>query len=257
MLFLSLISGSSGNATLISDSHTYILIDCGMSGKKLEAALACLDLSCKDLSAVLLTHEHIDHTQGAGIISRRYDIPIYATPGTHRAAEIGKIKDQNTHLIKSGESFEIGKIGITPFSISHDAADPVGYNFFINSAKLTLATDLGEVTDSIRQSIAGSDEIILESNHDVDLLMYGTYPLNLKRRILGTRGHLSNSDASKIAVDLLKGGTKKIMLGHLSNENNTPDIAYHTTKNALNACGAVVGRDISLSIASRHEITRF
>lgn len=256
-MFLSLISGSSGNATLVTDNKTIVLIDCGMSGKKLETALSQLDISCRDINAVLLTHEHIDHTNGAGVISRRYDIPVYATEGTHRNAAIGKISDKNTKFIKPGEKFEIGSIGICPFNISHDAAEPVGFNFFVGQKKLSLATDSGEITEEIQNCIYGSEEIILESNHDIDLLMYGTYPLNLKRRILGSHGHLSNAAAAETAVGLLNSGTKKIMLGHLSLENNTPDIAYQTTKNALTGCGAAIGHDIMLSVANRHEITRF
>ncbi len=256
-MFLSLISGSSGNASVVTCGDTIILIDCGMSGKKLEAALAELDISCSDISAILLTHEHIDHTRGVGIVSRRYDIPIYATRGTHSNAEIGNIAEKNIKVIQAENEFEIGSVGICPFAISHDAAEPVGFSFFADGKKLTIATDSGEITDTMKKHILGSSEIILESNHDVDLLMYGTYPLSLKRRILSSRGHLSNADASKAAVELLNGGTEKIMLGHLSKENNTPDIAYETSRLALSESGAKIGKDILLSVANRHEITRF
>lgn len=256
-MFLSLISGSSGNSSIISDGRTVLLIDCGMSGKKLETTLAQLDYTGADITAVLLTHEHIDHTRGAGIISRRYDIPVYATEGTYANAEIGMIAEKNMFLIKAESEFEIGSVGISPFEISHDAAEPVGFTFHAGGKKMSVATDSGEITDSIKSHILGSDEIILESNHDEELLMYGSYPMNLKRRILSNRGHLSNISASETAVELLKSGTRKIMLGHLSAENNTPEIAYQTSKNALSECGARVGKDILLSVAARKEITEF
>lgn len=256
-MFLSLISGSSGNASIISDNTTLILTDCGMSGKKLEEAFSSLGLSCADISAILITHEHIDHTRGAGIISRRYNIPVYATKGTFDCAQLGNIPEGNIHYISPGIDFEIGDIGIRPFSISHDANDPVGYNYFLKNKKFTVATDMGEITQTAEESIIGSDEILLEANHDVDMLMYGTYPFALKQRILSNIGHLSNDSAADACVRLLKSGTKKIMLGHLSNENNTPPIAYEACKSALLKSGAKLGDDIELSVADRYKITRF
>lgn len=254
-MFFSLISGSSGNASLITYKNTIILTDCGMSGKKLEASLGELDISGADISAILVTHEHIDHTRGVGVVSRKYGIPVYATSETFENAQIGNISDK--HIINPDEDFEIGNIGIHAFSISHDAANPVGYSFFTGSKKTTVATDTGVITDKIAENILGSDEILLESNHDVDMLMYGSYPYSLKKRILSDCGHLSNDCASSVCVELLKSGTKKIMLGHLSDENNTPEIAYETAKNAFEKAGAKVGGDITLSVAGRYKITRF
>ncbi len=255
-MFLSLISGSSGNATLVKYKNTTLLIDCGMSGKKLEQAIGDISMTCFDIDALLITHEHIDHTRGAGVISRKYNIPLYMTKGTHLSSDLGKIPSENINYISKDSQFEIGDIGIVPFEISHDAKEPVGYSFYTDK-KLTLATDCGVLTEDIQKHLLGSDEIILESNHDPDLLMYGAYPMSLKRRIMSDLGHLSNMDAAKMAVKLLNSGTKKIMLGHLSQENNTPDIAYETTKNALIYEGARLGEDISLSVANRYEITRF
>lgn len=256
-MFLSLVSGSSGNASIVSDKNTLILTDCGMSGKKLEAALAELDAVAADISAILLTHEHIDHTRGAGIISRRYNLPIYATAGTFGGAELGKISDSNIHIINSGDEFEIGTIGVCAFAISHDANEPVGYSFFSENKKMTIATDTGEITDETEKNILGSDEIILESNHDKEMLMYGSYPYSLKQRVAGSFGHLSNDDAALTCLKLLQSGTRKIMLGHLSNENNTPEIAYKTSRNLLEKAGARIGHDIELSVAERYNITRF
>ena len=254
-MFVSLVSGSSGNAALISHGGTTLLADCGMSGKRLEEALSQLDMSCRDIDALLLTHEHTDHTTGAGVISRRYDLPVFATAGTHKNADIGKIAEKNIRLITPGRDFEIGNIGVRAFRVSHDAAEPVGFNFFLGAKKISIATDSGEITEEIYECISGSEEIILESNHDPDLLMVGSYPLELKRRILGKRGHLSNTEAAKTCVRLLRDGTKKILLGHLSLENNTPDIAYRTAENEISQCGAKIGRDVYLSVAKRYSIT--
>lgn len=256
-MFLSLISGSSGNASVITDGSSVILADCGMSGKKLEEAFSELGLSCADISAIVVTHEHIDHTRGVGIISRRYDIPVYATQETFEASSFGNLSEKNIHCVFSDNSFEIGKIGVCPFSISHDAVNPVGYSFFTENKKLTIATDMGEISPETEKKLLSSDEIILEANHDTQMLMYGSYPLSLKHRILSNIGHLSNEYAAQMCVKLLKNGTKKIMLGHLSNENNTPELAYETCKKELINAGAEIGSDIELSVADRYKITRF
>ena len=185
-MFLSIVSGSSGNSSLISSGGTTLLVDCGMSGKKLEEALARKDISCAEIDGILVTHEHIDHIKGVGIISRRYNIPIYASAGTFSAADMGKLDEGNIHIISAESEFEIGNIGVSPFTISHDAKEPLGFSFFADGKKMTLATDSGVITEGMWTHMMGSDEIILESNHDVDMLMYGVYPMNLKRRILSS-----------------------------------------------------------------------
>ena len=255
-MFVSLISGSSGNASVISDGKTKLLVDCGMSGKKLSEALSQLELACTELSCVLLTHEHIDHSRGIGVLARRYHLPIYATQGTINALTVGEIPDSLLHPIKPGSDFSIGEIGILPFPILHDAADPVGYRFHTRVGRYAIATDTGEISEEIFSAISGCGSVLLESNHDIDMLMYGSYPYQLKKRILGRLGHLSNIAASETAVRLLESGTKKLLLGHLSKENNTPEIAYATVKNALTSAGAKLSEDISLGVAGRYEITR-
>lgn len=255
--FLSLISGSSGNATFISDGHTNILIDCGMSGKKLIEALSNIDVRPENIDALLITHEHSDHSRGAGIVARRHKIPIYATEKTHTAMEIGKLDDSMQRLISAGHEFEIGTIGIHPFHIPHDAADPVGYCFFLEGKKYSLATDIGHMNDDIINVIGGSESVILESNHDVDMLRCGGYPFPLKQRILSDIGHLSNENAALSALELVRRGTKHIMLGHLSMENNRPEIAQLETYNTLTTSGVDVGKDMTLTVADRYGITRF
>ncbi|MGN0107337.1 MAG: MBL fold metallo-hydrolase [Hominilimicola sp.] len=253
--FVSLISGSSGNATFISDGKTNLLIDCGMSGKKLKEALHAIDVLPESIDALLITHEHIDHTRGAGIVSRRYNIPIYATEGTYTAMDVGKIEDIN--LVTEETEFEIGSIAIKPFAIPHDAKQPVGYCFSANGEKYSLATDIGKMNMNILNSITGSKKVLLESNHDIEMLRYGSYPFPLKQRILGDYGHLSNEFAAKTALYLVQNGTEHIMLGHLSKENNRPEIAMLETYNLLTQSGIKVGSDMKLQVADRYKPTLF
>lgn len=256
-MFISLISGSSGNASLIKNEDTTILIDCGLSLKRLSEILYKFDINCTDIDALLITHEHSDHIIGAGVLSRKFDIPIYATRETHEAMNIGVIKDYNIKEINPSLDFEIGSIGINTFHISHDAINPIGYSFYDKERKYSILTDTGIITDEILKSIHNSDYIMLEANHDVDMLMYGKYPFSLKKRILSDLGHMSNDYAAKVAIDLLENNTKNIMLSHLSDNNNTPDIAYKTVHNALSQHGAKVGEDVRLCVANRYEVTSF
>lgn len=253
--FVSLISGSSGNATFISDGKTNILIDCGMSGAKLKEALHAIDVLPESLDALLITHEHSDHTKGAGVISRRYNLPVYATIGTHAGMDIGNIDDKNIHFVKEDEETEIGTIAVTPFAIPHDAQQPVGFTMQIGGEKYSLATDIGKMTNNILEHIIGSKKIILESNHDIEMLRYGSYPFPLKQRILSDKGHLSNEMASKTALYLVQNGTEHIALGHLSEENNRPEIAMLETYNMLTQSGVDVGKDMVLQVAHRYKPT--
>ena len=255
--FISLISGSSGNSAFISDGKTNILTDCGMSGKKLTEALAAIDKTPDMIDAILITHEHIDHVRGAGIIARRYNIPIYTTDGTHFAMDIGKVDDSLRYSVKPYEGFEIGSIGVCPFTIPHDATAPVGYSFFCDGTKFSIATDIGKMNDNIFNAIKGSEKIILESNHDVEMLRCGAYPFPLKQRILSDFGHLSNENAALTALELVKSGTKHLMLGHLSIENNRPEIAMLEAYNTLTNAGVKVGEDVTLKVADRYSITHF
>lgn len=256
-MFFSLVSGSSGNASVIQHNNTTILIDCGLSGKKLTNLLKSADISCEDIDAMLITHEHTDHTAGAGVISRRFDLPVYATKKTHESMNIGAIRDDNRKIISCGEDFTIGDIDIHSFKISHDASDPVGYTLTAGNVTYSIATDTGIMTDEIFSSISGSDYIMLEANHDIDMLMHGDYPYELKRRILGDKGHLSNDTAASTVIKLLESNAKGILLSHLSNHNNIPSIAYQTVAQALKEYGAVPNRDIRLGVADRYEVTAF
>jgi len=256
-MFLSLVSGSSGNCSLVSDGKTTLLIDCGLSLKMLREHLLSVGISPDSLSAILITHEHQDHIKGAGIVSKKYGLPVFSTEQTLLAMKNCGISEEKMQYISPETDFEIGTIGIKPFSISHDAANPVGYSFFYGGQKLSVATDTGKMTDKILKNIKGSIAVILESNHDLDMLKYGKYPYMLKQRILGSKGHLSNEDAAKAALELVKTGTQHIMLGHLSSENNTPKKALMETANLLTNNGIIPGKDFSLRVASRFSPTDF
>ncbi len=253
----SLISGSSGNASLVTNGKVHILIDCGTSGRRALELIKQTGISPESLSAVLVTHEHSDHTKGVGIIARRLGLPVYATAGTHNAMDIGRIDDDARVTVKPGADLEIGGIGIVPFSIPHDAAEPCGYSFMFENTKLTIATDIGHITDGLMDAIRGSQSIILESNHDVDMLRFGEYPYPLKQRILSDIGHLSNETAAETALELVKSGTEHIMLGHLSDKNNMPEIAKMEVFNKLTDNGVKIDTDVTLQVAERYSVTRF
>lgn len=255
--FISLMSGSSGNAALISYNNTDLLIDCGGSGKFIENALLKAGTSIHEISAILITHEHSDHVKGVGVLSRRYGVPIYATEKTH--SSITKAGDINPELkinIHNSTSFYIGDIEITPVPIHHDAADPVGYLFNSGLEKCAILTDTGHISDDQLNTLRGCKSIILESNHDTEMLRCGPYPFYLKQRILSDYGHLSNDAAAEASLKLIRGGTEHIALGHLSAHNNLPEIALLSSDQYLRKAGVNIGKDVTLQIAQRHDITK-
>lgn len=251
MDIFSLRSGSRGNASLVSGCNTKLLVDCGVSGKSVTSALADVDVYPEDISAIAVTHEHIDHIAGIGVMMRRYHIPVWANAATWAAMEsqVGKIDKSLVNIFDNDSSFEIGEIGVKPFSIPHDAADPVGYSFMCGGEKVAVATDIGELKKDLFEAIRGSKTVLLESNHDVNMLEIGKYPPQLKRRIRGKLGHLSNDDAGRAAEFLVRLGTERIILGHLSEENNYPELARQTVICVLNDAGIKCGRDVLLGVA--------
>ena len=249
--FYTLFSSSSGNSTLISTGETNILIDAGVSASRLCTALKDVGISPNELDGILITHEHRDHIFGAGVMSRKYNIPLYSNAKTlsETVKIAGDVYEHNLREIEAKKFFDIREFSICPFSISHDGVSPMGYSVFYENRKLTVATDIGCITQSLLKSICKSDAVLLESNHDIKMLNNGSYPYYLKKRILSDVGHLSNEKASWLATQLAKWGTKNIILGHLSKENNTYDIAYDTTYNMLTNNGFEVGKDVNLKIA--------
>lgn len=250
---VSLFSGSSGNCVFLSDSKTRVLIDAGLSGKRIEKALADAGESPNGIQAILLTHEHSDHTMGMGILARRYKIPVYASQGTWDGMGTlpGKLDEAFRKVILPKERFLVGDITIEPFTIPHDAQEPVGYSFFLQNKKVTVATDLGHMNRTLLTQLEGSDIVLLESNHDVEMLRMGRYPWPLKQRILGQHGHLSNDMAGKVVAHLVQNGTKCVLLGHLSKENNFPELAWQTASNALAEKSLRPGEGFFMEVALR------
>ena len=255
--FCSLSSSSSGNCVLISDGKTNILVDCGISKRRTVDALGCAGIDADNIDAILVTHEHSDHIGGIGAMSRAFDIPVYANAPTWEAMEasLGKIVQKNIKLITSNEEFEINTMAAKAFDTPHDATSSVGYSFETSNLKMSVATDMGCMTQSVMEGILGSDIILLEANHDVEMLKKGRYPEVLKKRILGEFGHLSNDVAAQTAVKLLQSGTRAILLGHLSEENNNPDIAYNIVRRALCDAGASIDKDIRLAVANKYAVS--
>jgi len=242
----------------IGTDNTRLLVDVGLSAKKIIEALRSIGEKPDELSAILVSHEHSDHIRGAGIFSRKFNIPIYANTGTWGAMEreVGPVAVQNKLFFETGTGFEIGNIYIKPFMIPHDAEEPVGFNFFIGNKKVTTATDIGHINNELLANFEMSDLILLESNHDIEMLKVGPYPWNLKRRILSDRGHLSNEMAGKVAAYLAEKGTRNIFLGHLSKENNFPELAYQTVYNAMCERNIAIGADVWVDVALRDRASR-
>lgn len=255
--FCSLSSGSSGNCQFIEAGNTRILVDSGFSGKKIESLLDSIDVEPNTIDYILLTHEHTDHIKGAGVMSRRYDIPLVANRGTWEGMEktVGAISEKNRKLITTNIDFELRDMGIKAFSIYHDAKEPVGYNIFYKNKKISIMTDTGRVNMDIEDSLKDSDLYLLESNHDVEMLMNGRYPYYLKERIRSELGHLSNEDAGNILKKVLKGNEEKILLGHLSQDNNNPHLAHLTISQDLKDSGLDMN-SIDLGLTNRDRPTK-
>lgn len=253
--FCTIASGSSGNCSYIGTEYTKILVDAGVSGKRITEGLAELQLTGADIDALFITHEHVDHIKGAGVFSRRFDVPIYATAETWAAMDgsIGKISPGNRRIVYADEVCPINDICVKPFAIPHDAAEPVGYTLCCGEKRITLATDIGHVTDTLRENITDSDILLLEANHDEDMLKKGSYPWRLKQRILGEKGHLSNRAAGGLLREILTGRTRFVFLGHLSEENNDPRLAYETVDALLQEKRIKVGGRLKLGLANRFQ----
>lgn len=251
--FSPLFSGSSGNATYVGCDDAHILVDAGVSGTRVSQELARIGVDPARLNGILVTHEHADHIKGIGILSRKYDLPVYATAGTWQGmfAKIGAIAEKNRVIIDAEQDFFMGSIDVMPFATPHDAAEPVGYTFELAGAKLAIATDLGCPRDGWMKAVMGADAVILESNYDPGMLETGRYPYELKKRIASRRGHLSNEDAGRVAAELVRAGARQIILGHLSKENNFPELAMRSCEYALRQVGIVPHEDAMLAVARR------
>ena len=248
--FCPLFSSSSGNATYIGSGDSSVLIDAGVNAKTLEGALYNIGVDPASLDAIFITHEHGDHKKGLRVFASRYNIKVYATAGTLGSLEADGelVKVDYDEVSETGT--EAGGLLVKPFATPHDTVQSCGYCVFTpDGRKITVCTDLGYIPDSVSEAISGSDLILLESNHDIRMLENGPYPYHLKQRIKGKRGHLSNEICAEEAVKLLESGTTRIVLGHLSKENNVPELAYQTTYSSLEMAGAKADSDYILKVA--------
>lgn len=258
---MSIASGSSGNCIYVGDENTHILIDAGISKKRIEEGLNTIGLTVDDLSAVFVTHEHIDHIGGLGVLTRKCHAPVYATKGTingiFQTSSMGKIDREQFIEIREDHCLTVGDITVDSMKISHDAAQPVAYRFFKGDKKIAVATDLGMITEENEEKLKGMDAILLEANHDVNMLQVGPYPYYLKQRILGNRGHLSNENAGRLLSRIVHDDLKHIFLGHLSKENNMPALAYEAVRLEITmGDNPYEASDFSIDIAKRSEPSR-
>lgn len=256
MRLCSIASGSSGNCIYVGADNAHVLVDAGISGKRITQGLNSLDLTGEDIDGILVTHEHSDHIQGLGVIARKYHIPIYATGGTvdamSRMKSLGKMPDGIFHEIREDEPFVIKDMTVNPFTISHDAVQPVGYRLECGEQAVGIATDLGKYNDYIIGHLQNLDALLLEANHDIRMLQVGKYPYYLKQRILGDRGHLSNENAGRLLCRLLHDNLKAVFLGHLSRENNYEELAYETVCSEVTlGDNPYKSRDFRIQVAKR------
>ncbi len=258
MRFCSIASGSSGNCIYVGSQTTHLLIDAGISGKRMESSLADLGVSPRELDGIFVTHEHSDHIGGLGVLARKYEIPVYATTGTIKAMKncksLGKLDPDLYIEVREDEKLTVKDLTVNPMHISHDAAQPVGYRISYGNKKIAICTDLGVYNDYTVECLKGLDALLLEANHDVKMLQVGPYPYYLKKRILGDCGHLSNENSGKLLCRILHDNMKTIMLGHLSHENNLPELAYEAVRMEIEmGDNPYHANDFQIMVAARHE----
>ena len=260
MKLCSIASGSSGNCIYVGNDHTHILVDTGISKKKIDEGLHALGIKGDELNGILITHEHSDHIQGLGVFSRKYQIPIYATKGTIAGIKayksLGNMPDGLLHEIEVDKEFVLGDIAVHPFAISHDANQPSGYRMNCNDKSVAVATDLGKYDDYIVENLKDLNAILLEANHDIHMLEVGPYPYMLKKRVMGDKGHLSNELSGRLLCDILHENLKGVVLGHLSKENNYAELAFETVKLEVTmGDNPYRGEDIPLYVAKRDTVS--
>ena len=237
MEFYTLASSSAGNAALVCHNDTHLLIDAGISCRRITQSLAALSLTLDDLDGILITHEHIDHVRALGTLQKKHAVPLYASFGTAAALDYPA---PYLHAFAADEAFAIKDLQIRSFRTSHDAKESVGYRIESSDGSLAVLTDTGFITDDAHDAALGADMLLLESNHDVIMLKNGSYPYYLKQRILSEYGHLSNDAAAEFAIECVRAGTSDILLAHLSDENNSPQLAEYTVGRALQSSGLSV-----------------
>ena len=254
----SISSGSSGNCVYVESDQACFLVDAGKSGRQIQEILQSAAIDPKKLDGIFVTHEHADHIQGVGVLSRRFRVPVFANENTWgaMAKRLGRIPPDYRMVFKNDQAFEWKGLEVRAIPIHHDAVDPVGYTFTSLDEKATVLTDTGFLDDRIMDRIAGSTIYYLEANHDVSMLLNGPYPEPLKERVLSNRGHLSNRQAGLALAGLLRGEDEAVLLAHLSEENNTPEISLATVRAVLMEEGIDPDRGMTIKVAPRHVASR-
>ncbi|MBR2454658.1 MAG: MBL fold metallo-hydrolase [Clostridia bacterium] len=249
--FCPLFSSSSGNSIYIGGGENSILIDIGVSAKQTEQALFNIGVDADSIRDIFITHEHSDHIKGIKVFTKKHKARLHMTAGTYEAlVKTDALDNAEECSIITSDGVDVGCMLVRPFATSHDASESCGYTIELaNGRKMSVATDLGVMTDTVLENLKGSDLVMLESNHDVNMLQCGGYPYILKRRILGVKGHLSNDACAETLVKLIESGTTRFFLGHLSRENNIPQLAYQTSVSALTMAGATEGEDYYIRVA--------
>lgn len=250
-------SGSSGNAIFINGDQTRILVDAGVCCRTIEQSLEEIGETAGDLDAIVVTHEHCDHVSGVGVLMRRYKLPLYVNRATWQAMRltIGTVDERLVRLIDTGKPFEIGNLSLKSFATPHDAAESVGYRIESSRGGVAVFTDIGELQEELLQTVAGCQAIYIEANYDHAMLLAGTYPAMLKKRISGRYGHLSNDDCATAVCRLLEQGTERFVLSHISKDNNYPELARLTVDSKLEITGARPGQDFLIGVAQRYAVS--
>ena len=261
MRFVSIASGSSGNCIYVGSDSTHLLIDAGISAKRIEQGLNEIGIKGGELDGILITHEHSDHIKGLGVLARKFGVPIYGTSETleeiGKATSLGKFDKGLLTPVRPDVEFAAGDLVIQPFRVDHDAANPVAYRVKSGRKSVAVATDMGHFDQYVIDHLQNLDALLIESNHDVRMLETGPYPYYLKKRILGDHGHLSNENAGRLLCQILHDGLKHIFLGHLSKENNYEELAYETVRLEITEGDTPYkAADFSISVAGRDRMSR-
>ena len=255
--FCSLSSGSSGNCYIIKSERTALLVDAGISGKKILEGLAALGTAPEEIMGILVTHEHIDHVKSVKVLTKKLPyVNVYASRGTWECIN-DKVDIEKQRVVFAGREFVLGDITVRPFALSHDAVEPVGYAFEQGGKQISIVTDTGIVTEEIHSVIKCADLLVIEANHDVHTIQFCNYPYTVKRRIMGNFGHLSNDAAAEEICRICNEDDKyrEVVLAHLSKETNFPEMAYQTIKNSIEEKNIYIGRNIELDIIVRDSIS--
>ncbi|WP_025784253.1 MBL fold metallo-hydrolase [Sporosarcina sp. D27] len=257
MRFSILASGSTGNSIYIENDSGAYLVDAGLTAKRIEAQLAKIGRSMKDVNAIFVTHEHSDHIKGVGVLARKHGVPIYANQKTWQAMDglVGDISLEQRFQFDMETVHSFGSISIESFAVSHDSVDPMFYVFHEEDRKLAIITDTGYVSDRMKGIIKSADSFVFESNHDVGMLQMGRYPWSVKRRILSDVGHVSNEDAAIAMNDVIEQKETQIYLSHLSRDNNMKDLARMSVEQTLQTCGIIAGEFVHLHDTDAEEPT--